>query len=134
MVDLPTVPCKTCSKPTTHTGSKDCTNCHEVEMRLYDYVRDGGEKALAKLRAYTDPERPHCKRDPSVVGCCGGTDETCSCECNTCEPPDEPRPVLHWRVGRSLGRTLYKDNVCIGMVDTPELATEIARKMNRGSR
>jgi len=26
----------------------------------------------------------HCNRDPSIIGCCGGTDETCSCECNAC--------------------------------------------------
>jgi len=30
-----------------------------------------------------------------------------------------------WRVGRKLGRTLYKDDVVVGMVDTPELASEI---------
>jgi hypothetical protein len=30
----------------------------------------------------------HCGRDPSVVGCCGGTDETCSCECMTCRCPN----------------------------------------------
>lgn len=35
-----------------------------------------------------------------------------------------------WRVGRTLGRTLYKDDVCIGMVDTPELATEIVIALN----
>ena len=29
----------------------------------------------------------HCGRDPSVIGYCGGTDETCSCECNTCLCP-----------------------------------------------
>jgi hypothetical protein len=31
--------------------------------------------------------REHCKRDPSAVGACGGTDATCSCECNTCQDP-----------------------------------------------
>ena len=35
-----------------------------------------------------------------------------------------------WRVGRKLGRTLYKDDQCVGMVDSPELAAEIARTMN----
>lgn len=39
----------------------------------------------------------------------------------------EPR----WRVGTKLGRTLYRDNVCVGMVDTPELAAEIVAAMNR---
>jgi hypothetical protein len=34
-----------------------------------------------------------------------------------------------WRVGRKLGRTIYKDDVCIGMVDTPELAEEIVWTM-----
>jgi hypothetical protein len=34
-----------------------------------------------------------------------------------------------WRVGRKLGRTLYRDDQCVGMVDTPELASEIVRTM-----
>lgn len=34
-----------------------------------------------------------------------------------------------WRVGRKLGRTLYLDDVCVGMVDTPELAERIVRAM-----
>lgn len=38
----------------------------------------------------------------------------------------EPR----WRVGRKLGRTIYRDWVCVGMVDTPELAAEIVAAMN----
>jgi hypothetical protein len=36
-----------------------------------------------------------------------------------------------WRVGRKLGRTLYCDDVCVGMVDTPELAAEIVAAMNK---
>jgi len=35
-----------------------------------------------------------------------------------------------WRVGRKLGRTLYKDEVCVGMVDTKELAEAIVNAMN----
>jgi hypothetical protein len=38
--------------------------------------------------------------------------------------------MTRWRVGRTLGRTLYRDDVCVGMVDTPELAAEIVEKMN----
>ena len=35
-----------------------------------------------------------------------------------------------WRVGGKLGRTLYKNGACVGMVDSPELATEIVRALN----
>lgn len=35
-----------------------------------------------------------------------------------------------WRVGRKLGRTLYRDEHCVGMVDTPELAAEIVSALN----
>jgi hypothetical protein len=35
-----------------------------------------------------------------------------------------------WRVGRKLGRTLYVDGVCVGMVDTPALALAIVAAMN----
>ena len=37
---------------------------------------------------------------------------------------------LRWRTGRKLGRTLYKDDVCVGMVDSTELASEIVEAMN----
>jgi hypothetical protein len=42
----------------------------------------------------------------------------------------ENEAMATWRVGRKLGRTLYKDDQCVGMVDTPELAAEIVRAMN----
>jgi hypothetical protein len=35
-----------------------------------------------------------------------------------------------WRVGRKLGRTLYRDDQVVGMVDTPEIAAEIVAAMN----
>lgn len=35
-----------------------------------------------------------------------------------------------WRVGRKLGRTLYVDDVCVGMVDSPALAEAIVAAMN----
>lgn len=38
----------------------------------------------------------------------------------------EPR----WRVGRKLGRTLYLDGQCVGMVYRPDLAADIVASMN----
>ena len=35
-----------------------------------------------------------------------------------------------WRVGRSLGRTIYLDNACVGLVDTPELAASMVGSLN----
>jgi hypothetical protein len=35
-----------------------------------------------------------------------------------------------WRVGRKLGRTLYRDEVCVGILDTPEMAAEFVTAMN----
>jgi hypothetical protein len=51
-------------------------------------------------------------------------------------------PAEKWRVGRSLGRTLYiqvgeepsKDDQCIGMVDTREIAGRIVTAMNEAER
>ncbi len=37
---------------------------------------------------------------------------------------------MTWRVGNKLRRTLYRDDVCVGMVDTPELASAIVEAMN----
>jgi hypothetical protein len=39
--------------------------------------------------------------------------------------------MTRWRVGTKLGRTLYRDEVCVGMVDTPEIAAAIVAAMNR---
>ena len=36
-----------------------------------------------------------------------------------------------WRVGTKLGRTLYRDDRCVGMVDTPALAAEIVSALTR---
>ena len=61
--------------------------------------------------------------------------------------PDEPEtpttdpyegPVPAWRVGRSVGRTLYrmagaeasKADVLIGVMDTPELAAQVVAAVN----
>jgi uncharacterized protein (DUF433 family) len=35
-----------------------------------------------------------------------------------------------WRVGSKLGRTLYLDDVCVGMVDSPKIAERIVERMN----
>ena len=42
----------------------------------------------------------------------------------------EPR----WRVGRKLGRTLYLDGQCVGMVDTPALAEAMVIALNGDTR
>ncbi len=39
-----------------------------------------------------------------------------------------------WRVGRTLGRTLYVDDQCVGMVDTPQIAAAIVEAMNESLR
>lgn len=40
-------------------------------------------------------------------------------------------PPPRWRTGTKLGRTLYLDNHCVGMVDTPEIANLIVAAMNK---
>lgn len=37
---------------------------------------------------------------------------------------------MSWRIGTKLGRTLYRDEVLVGMVDTPEIAATIVDAMN----
>lgn len=41
-----------------------------------------------------------------------------------------PPPPDRWRTGRSVGRTLYKNDVLVGMVDTVEIAAQIVAVMN----
>ena len=48
--------------------------------------------------------------------------------------PAESKGSGQWRAGRSIGRTLYIGDKCIGMVDTPELAAAIVEAMNAPSR
>jgi hypothetical protein len=40
-------------------------------------------------------------------------------------------PAGPWRVGRSVGRTLYVGDVFVGLAETPELASAIVEAMNR---
>lgn len=37
---------------------------------------------------------------------------------------------MTWRVGTKLGRTLYRDEALVGMVDSPEIAAAIVEAMN----
>ncbi len=41
---------------------------------------------------------------------------------------EEPR----WRVGRTVGRTVYLDDVLVGLMDTPELAAQVVAALNSG--
>jgi hypothetical protein len=55
--------------------------------------------------------------------------KTCCCvEC--CIKRQMPNLKGRWRQGTKLGKTLYIDNICIGMVDTPEIAKSIVDRMN----
>ncbi len=54
-----------------------------------------------------------------------------ACACPHCLA--ESKRSHRWRVGRKLGRTLYRDGTCVGMVDTPELAAAIVAAMNGGA-
>jgi hypothetical protein len=42
--------------------------------------------------------------------------------------------VADWRAGRSTGRTLWRDEVLVGMVDSPEIALEIVGAMRAVTR
>lgn len=42
--------------------------------------------------------------------------------------------MAEWRVGRKLGRTLYRDEQLVGMVDSPEIAAEIVACMRAVNR
>lgn len=44
----------------------------------------------------------------------------------------EPGP-MGWRVGRSLGRTIYHDNVFMGIMETAELAELIVTMLQEGA-
>ncbi len=48
------VPCGTCGRETSMTGTKRCDACWEVEHRLRDYLRVGGAKARAFVEAVLD--------------------------------------------------------------------------------
>ncbi|HVL59807.1 MAG TPA: hypothetical protein VM430_00130 [Microbacterium sp.] len=43
---------------------------------------------------------------------------------------DEASAQRRWRTGWSLGRTLYCDGICVGMVDRPDIAESIVIAMN----
>ena len=59
-------------------------------------------------------------------------------DCAVHNAPAEPRgpcdcgaSALHrWRVGRKLGRTIYCDDVLVGMMDTPAMASNVVACLN----
>jgi hypothetical protein len=56
--EKPTIPCKTCGEP-SFPGTKECTNCWEVERRLEDYLKSPGgwefvRKHIPKLDDWVD--------------------------------------------------------------------------------
>jgi hypothetical protein len=40
------------------------------------------------------------------------------------------RLAVIWRVGSKLGRTIYRNDVLVGMVDSPAIASEIVSRLN----
>lgn len=60
------------------------------------YATEGGFTQTSPVKVHVrEPSSSHCGRDPSAVGACGGTDDTCSCECFTCADPNEGRAATH---------------------------------------
>lgn len=49
--------------------------------------------------------------------------------CPACRANKASTPI--WRVGKTLGRTLYKNEELVGLLDTPELAAEVVQAMNK---
>ncbi len=47
------------------------------------------------------------------------------------QAPKEPGLTPRWRVGRTLGRTLYRDGLAVGVIETREIAEEIVRACNQ---
>lgn len=48
-LELPTVPCRLCDKPTIMTGTKLCDRCWELESRIY-HNPELAQKILTNLR------------------------------------------------------------------------------------
>lgn len=42
--------------------------------------------------------------------------------------------MAEWRTGRKVGRTIYRDEVLVGVMDTPELAAEVVAALNERAR
>jgi hypothetical protein len=78
---------------------------------------------VEQLKSYMTTELHWCPITGDAV------DNSQSWHCPDCER--RYNKVTRWRVGRKLGRTLYRDEICIGMADTRELAAEIVSTMNK---
>jgi hypothetical protein len=55
---METCSCETCGKLTPMLGTKRCDACWELEHRLADYLRDGGENARRFVAAAVERARP----------------------------------------------------------------------------
>lgn len=60
--------------------------------------------------------------------------ECLSCGAQWADKPAPPPGDGPWRVGKTIGRTLYFQNQIVGLADTPELATALTTAANVASK
>ena len=111
-------------------GSSEASSGYYSEHVL-GYAPDGQPTPgmlRPELRS-NDPRTDPCRSSPDNCSCSRGT-----AGCDLVHWSDAPRSNEalpgRWRTGRKLGRTLYFDDVCVGMVDRPEMAEAIVCAMN----
>jgi hypothetical protein len=129
------VGCQICGDATT----SQCDPCHDEQ---YVLSRWGTNDPPASIR--WNRRGPHPENDCGP--CVKFIREDLSCDAMRCDEEYVMEPNAmgarvsryrrraaekpRWRVGSKLGRTLYRDEVFVGTVDTREIAEEIVQAMN----
>jgi uncharacterized protein YjbI with pentapeptide repeats len=105
----------------------DLTGANLTSANLTGANLDGADLRRATLTGadLTGAWRP--ASDPSIEGWLTGSDGRLQ---RAASAPVVSATVPRWRTGRKLERTLYRDDVCVGMLDTPAIATEIVDCLN----
>lgn len=144
MTDLPTVPCRVCSKPTTATHLKICEPCWEVERRLDDFLQheEGRRIVQAALDRHILPAPPLPPLPPAPPRCSSRHKDTFAgriYECQlpaghetlhiegTCAWANEPAPpppsLRSYTLGLDMGGLMEHPEFTVEYIHTVEAST-----------
>lgn len=94
-----------------------------------------GERSCPTIEGLPKPSGTDCpgcgvESAQCLLGECAN--ECCWCQRDLRQPTNEASTAtVGWRVGRKAGRTLYRNEILVGIVDTPGVADELVAAANK---
>jgi len=117
-----------CEQPATGAPTR-CIRCGHASTQ---HAVDDEERRECNYCACAQFECAKCEHGfPDGLGCALRCGEIRAEETDPDAVREPATGAGPWRQGRKVGRTLYFDDILVGMVDTPNLAAAICAAMNK---